>query len=59
MAAHRAEVTSWGRSMYGGWYCNFWYDGEHVGISADSKRELVWELQDYGGVLDDDLRYDN
>lgn len=54
-----AELTSWGRSMYGGWYANFWYDGEHTGIHADTKTDLFDQLSDYGISPDMESRYDD
>lgn len=50
------EITSWGKSMYGGWYANFYKDGEYTGTHANTKKELQ---QKCGVPLDKSSRSDN
>ena len=51
------KITGYGKSMYGGWYANYYENGEHKGVHADTLKALCVAL----GITRKDLRnrYDN
>lgn len=59
---HAIEVNSFGKSMYGGWYCNF-YDpvyNKHDGIRRDTLREIcAWLGVSRTALTRDVRRLDN
>lgn len=54
--------VEYGKSMYGGWYAN-WFDavrGEWVGAHANTKKELTAELNVWlGSMWEYGRRFDN
>lgn len=54
-----AELTAWGKSMYGGWYANFWLNGEHTGIHEYTRADLCRHLSRYGIHPTAETRCDN
>lgn len=59
---HVIEVNSFGKSMYGGWYCNF-YDpvyNKHDGIRRNTLREIcAWLGVSRTALSRDVMRLDN
>ena len=44
MAKTNIEVTSWGLSMYGGWYINYIDNGTHSGVGGRTLKECLAKL---------------
>ena len=38
------KVTGWGLSMYGGWYINYFNNGEYSGVGGRTLRECMDKL---------------
>lgn len=53
------KVFSWGLSMYGGYYANYFFNGEYDGIHFEKKRDLVNWSREMGFDLSKDRRIDN
>ena len=53
------EVTSYGKSMYGGWYANTITDGKIGGVHFDKIYELRAWAKEHGIELKPYMRRDN
>lgn len=42
------QLIDWGASMYGGYFANFFYDGEYTGEHGRTLKELREKLKEYG-----------
>lgn len=53
------SVSAWGRSMYGGYYVNYFDGGRLTGYNARTLREVREHVGRYGLTLPAGRRYDN
>ncbi len=54
------RLSSWGLSMYGGYYAQVWIENKYTGLHAEKLSELKKQLAELGITkLNKDLRYDN
>lgn len=53
------KLTGWGKSMYGGWYINFYKDGIHDGRRFRTLSELRQFAKDNDVILSNVWRLDN
>lgn len=55
------EITSWGKSMYGGWYVNYFdnADGDYHGERFSTLTEIILTMDLFKKDLPDYKRFDN
>ena len=55
------EITSWGKSMYGGWYVNYFdnTDGDYHGERFSTLTEIILTMDLSKKDLPDCKRFDN
>lgn len=52
------KVLDYGKSMYGGWYCNFLVNGKMNGIHSNTYNELIIRCKVIGITLQQSIRVD-
>ena len=52
-------ALDYGKSMYGGWYCNFRVNGIMDGLHANTYKELLRRCKICGITLKGSMRVDN
>lgn len=54
------RLSSWGLSMYGGYYAQVWIGDKYTGLHTEKLSELRKQLAELGiAKLNKDLRWDN